>query len=127
MPKTETVVPFLHIVDPEGGNPSITPEQWALLDEFLVSLDQLRKGPPISDEVQHWAREILCDGLLSKLIAQSQEFRWVERSGYCWMVLAMLGDLAPEVLTHAEIGSVDFGLSIAYDVATFDFVKGASK
>ena len=99
----------LYIVTETGERPLSAEEE--RLDTFLVSLDQLRKGGRITEEVQRWAREELVGGMLGELIAEPEKFRWIKETGYWHLLYALLLDLC-EVVSPEEIGRIDAGVTI---------------
>src|SRR5260370_42030306 len=100
----------LYVVQPDGGRPLSAEEE--RLDALLVSLDQLRKGGPITEEVQRWAREELLGGMLGELIAEPEKFRWIRKTGYWHLVYCLLLDLSPEVVSAEEVGRIDTGITL---------------
>jgi hypothetical protein len=99
----------LHFLFPEG-EPS--PEE-TRFDSLLVSLESLRSGPRITDEDGRMARGEFAGGLISELInGLSKEMRIaIKQSGAKHILLAMLRDLIPEVLSNPEFAQIDFNLS----------------
>ena len=97
----------LQLVDDNYLSPEL-----AQLDTLLLVLDRLRQGPPISDEVQRWAREDAAGGMLGEMLANPKRFKWLFHTAYWSVLYSMLCDVTPEVLSHKELGHIDCGITI---------------
>jgi hypothetical protein len=99
----------LYFLSPEG-EPS--PEEQRF-DSLLMSLDSLRSGPPITEEVRAMAREEFVGGLITELInGPSNEMRAaIKQSGSLHLLFLMLRDVVPEVLSNSEYAQIDLNLT----------------
>jgi hypothetical protein len=106
----------LYFLFPEG-EPS---QEERRFDSLLVSLDRLRSGPPITENVRRMAREEFARGLITELInGPSKEMRTaIKQSGSLHLLFKMLLDVTPEVLSNTEYAQIDLNLT---NITTFDW------